>query len=215
MWFDVRLSVMTRGRTLLPLVVASSASVFACASSAEPTRAAEEALARTALRCEGDGTTFDLAGQAGTLVSGDTTARFECRQSTREAATPDVLLRCAETAGEREVTIAKQGDSVEARLGAGTDAPLVLRCSAPAPERAPAAASAAVPTYDEMSPIIAANCGRCHRATFATLERVRARRPEMLLKLSRGEMPRDEPTWFRSPDGQRLLAFLRESPELD
>jgi hypothetical protein len=37
----------------------------------------------------------------------------------------------------------------------------------------------------------------------------------MIARVSSGAMPEGRPTWFQTADGQTLLDFLRNSPELD
>lgn len=88
-----------------------------------------------------------------------------------------------------------------------------LRIPEPSNDRA---ASGEIPSFDEVAPIFVETCGGCHRPTaFGTIEKVKAQRDEMLARIGSGGMPQNDPTWFQSADGRKVLAFLRNSPELD
>lgn len=76
------------------------------------------------------------------------------------------------------------------------------------------ASAPAVPTYAEVAPLIAAHCGTCHHSALATLAKVNAHKDDMIQVLEQHVMPRNDPFWSDTPDGQALLTFLRESPEL-
>ena len=82
--------------------------------------------------------------------------------------------------------------------------------------RAAQTAGASLATFDEIAPILMNRCGHCHRPTmFATIDRVKTLRDAIVDRLSSGTMPQDEPTWVTTADGHRVLAYLKDSPELD
>jgi hypothetical protein len=70
----------------------------------------------------------------------------------------------------------------------------------------------AVPTYDDVAPIIDANCAGCHD-DFSTFDDVAANRAAMISKVSSGAMPQDQTNWFQTRDGQALLDYLERSPD--
>lgn len=75
-------------------------------------------------------------------------------------------------------------------------------------------AGPAVPTYAEVGPVIQTVCGRCHTANFSTLAKVKASRTRMLGVINSGRMPKGNPGWRNTEDGQRVIDFLTHSPEL-
>ena len=73
---------------------------------------------------------------------------------------------------------------------------------------------AAPVTFATVEPILAAKCSSCHHSDFATLAGVKAKRADMISKISAGKMPKNEPDWRNSPDGILVLNWLQTSPEL-
>ena len=71
-----------------------------------------------------------------------------------------------------------------------------------------------IPTYAEVAPIINAACGRCHIGVFNSLAKIKQRQASMISVISSGSMPRGNGAWKNSADGQKVLDFLRNSPEL-
>lgn len=71
-----------------------------------------------------------------------------------------------------------------------------------------------VPTYAEVAPIINSVCGHCHASKFSTLEKVKTNKSRMFSLINSGRMPKNNPGWRNTADGQDVLDFLAESPEL-
>ncbi|MFO0741270.1 MAG: hypothetical protein U0270_35570 [Labilithrix sp.] len=71
-----------------------------------------------------------------------------------------------------------------------------------------------VPTYANVAPIINSVCGHCHASKFSTLEKVKANKSRMFSLINSGRMPKNNPGWRNTADGQDVLDFLAESPEL-
>lgn len=94
---------------------------------------------------------------------------------------------------------AKQGESAPAST---------LTCTPPPRPDAP------IPTYAEVAPIIQQTCSSCHHDEFGSLERVKAMREQMHKMIGGGYMPTYNFEWYESPKGQKVLDFLRHSPEL-
>jgi hypothetical protein len=69
-------------------------------------------------------------------------------------------------------------------------------------------------TFAVVEPILAAKCSSCHHQDFATLAGVKAKRADMIAKISEGKMPKNEPDWRTSADGVLVLHWLQTSPEL-
>lgn len=72
-----------------------------------------------------------------------------------------------------------------------------------------------VPTYTEVAPLINQTCGGCHHGKFDSLDKVKASAPRMLQMISAGRMPKNNPTWKNTAQGQEVLDFLANSPELE
>jgi hypothetical protein len=99
---------------------------------------------------------------------------------------------CAATAGEDaaavEQGVTEDRSENDERAPARTD------------DEAPPTARDGVPTFDEIRPILADTCSGCHRPTaFATIDKVKYAREEMLRRLSVGAMPQGDPTWSCFP----------------
>ncbi len=65
-----------------------------------------------------------------------------------------------------------------------------------------------------MAPLIEGKCGGCHEGVFDSIPKIVAKRDLMIGLLSTGEMPRRDPDWRFTEDGQVVLDFLKRSPEL-
>lgn len=96
---------------------------------------------------------------------------------------------------------------VSATPGHGAPA-TTLACAPPARPDTP------IPTYAEVAPLIKQNCDVCHNQEFATLDGVRRTRELMLEMIAGGAMPTFNLQWKDTPRGQKVLDFLRHSPEL-
>jgi hypothetical protein len=68
------------------------------------------------------------------------------------------------------------------------------------------------PTYSDIAPLIAKACGGCHDGVYSTLDKVRTQRSAMISAISGGTMPKDQPSWAQTSDGQAVLQFLQDSP---
>ena len=66
------------------------------------------------------------------------------------------------------------------------------------------------PTYEQVAPMIQRACSGCHADAFGSREKVDAMRDAMLGRISSGSMPRNNPNWRNTPDGQAVLAYLRD-----
>jgi hypothetical protein len=69
-------------------------------------------------------------------------------------------------------------------------------------------------TFGYVKPILDTKCSSCHHAEFTTLDGVKAKKDQMISKISAGKMPKDEPAWRNSADGVLVLNWLQTSPEL-
>lgn len=77
--------------------------------------------------------------------------------------------------------------------------------------------AAAVPVlpYTVIQGYLDRTCGICHEGRFDSLEKVRAERDLMFGMISAGVMPKRNPSWRTSDEGQLTLAFLAKSAELE
>lgn len=114
------------------------------------------------------------------------------------------LVACAAAESESSTSTSAQDTAVTTTTdaGASTDA------------AADADASPPVTTYDDVAPLIAAHCGTCHRTSFSTLAKVKSHKDSMIEVLEGHVMPRNDPFWSDTPDGQMLLGYLHDSTEL-
>lgn len=76
------------------------------------------------------------------------------------------------------------------------------------------ASAPTVPSYDDVAPIVQASCAGCHDDQFATLDAIKENGPSMLILINKGRMPKGDPTFKTSPDGQKLVTYLTSSPDL-
>jgi hypothetical protein len=225
MWFDVIPPAMGHAPLLGVLAVTVSA-IAACAASTADGSAAEASSELITLRltCGSDGATFDLAPVTGggrlegKLSSGSDTSTFTCRAPDNEALAEGVVTTCTEREpshdGRYAVTVRKTADAYEATLSKGGDAgpDVTMTCSiAEVPD---SGANYAGPDFDVVEPILTNTCSGCHMNNFDTLSKVKRLRTRMLAKITAGEMPRGNPDWKDSPDGQTVLDFLQNSPTL-
>lgn len=116
-----------------------------------------------------------------------------------------VLVACAATSADSESSSAAES-AVSSDGGTATDA---------ATDASATDAGPAMPTYAEEAPVIAQNCGGCHGTKFNTLAKVVQNKAKMVQELQQQKMPKDNPTWSTTADGQALLDFLENSPELN
>jgi len=138
-------------------------------------------------------------GSLGFLVTGVTAAAIVACTSGTDASsqgssnlteTPDAAV--ATDGGGADAT---PGDAADAAVDAGP----------------------AVPTYDDVAPIIAASCTSCHEhaaGDFATKDAVAQNGASMLAVIKRGKMPKGNPTFATTPDGQELVKYLTFSPDI-
>jgi hypothetical protein len=70
------------------------------------------------------------------------------------------------------------------------------------------------PTYADVQPILAQACGSCHNGEFSTLSQVKAQRSALISQISSGRMPQGDSSWSTGADGQSVLDFLQNSPEV-
>jgi hypothetical protein len=123
-------------------------------------------------------------------------------------------------AGKWSVNVTLSGRKYEATLDKGAGSTETFACTSSARSDAGARdggggdGGAAVPTYAEVAPIIQATCGGCHGATFDSLAKVKQQKAQMLGAVSVGFMPRGNGNFRNTPDGEKLLDFLRNSSEL-
>ena len=114
-----------------------------------------------------------------------------------------------ESSSDQDLTAADSGPvwtdaSVSSDAGPAIDSgPVVTDASVPS-----------VPTYANVAPIINSVCGHCHASKFSTLEKVKANKSRMFSLINSGRMPKNNPGWRNTADGQDVLDFLAESPEL-
>jgi hypothetical protein len=176
----------------------------------------EGASAKTAFVCSGPGTSG--AGDAG---APDGAARDGGGAT---SAAKSLVTTCTERpqtvhAGRYAVDVFRSGTTYTASLRRGGDAGAAtsLTCTTPArPDAGRVDAAPAVATFAEVKPIFDRNCARCHVGVFNSIPNVRMRRMQMLTAIEGGRMPRGAgATWRGTPDGQKVLDFLRNSPELE
>lgn len=118
------------------------------------------------------------------------------------AAVTSALVACA-TADSEPSSISTAHDTVNTTATADASTDDAADASAPA-----------LPTYNEVSPLIAAHCGSCHHSSFSTLAKVKAHQADMIDVLESHAMPKNDPFWSDTADGQTLLSYLQSSPEL-
>lgn len=204
---------------------------------------ADQDLTVLELTCKAPGTTFTIApgflgaAHEGKLTEGANDTLFICRLATPDAGAPDAgasnaIATCTERPqsvhpGRYTVDVTRVGTTSTATLrrsaDGGASATTSLTCTTPPrpdagavkPDAAAAdAASAPVPTYAEVKPILDRMCNRCHTGVFDSLPEVKQRRVQLLTAISTGKMPRGASTWRTTPDGLKVLDFLRNSPEV-
>jgi hypothetical protein len=178
----------------------------------------EGASAKTAFVCSGPGT----SGQADAGAP-DGAAR-DGGGGTPSSAAKSLVTTCRERpqtvhAGRYAVDVFRSGTTYTASLRRGGDAGAAtsLTCTTPSrPDGGRVDAAPAVTTFAEAKPILDRACGRCHTGIFNSIPNVRMRRMQMLTSIEGGRMPRGAgATWRGTPDGQKVIDFLRNSPELE
>ena len=101
-------------------------------------------------------------------------------------------------------------------MGAGVFS-LTLMAAMSRAEEVPAPAEPTPPTYEDVASIIANNCGYCHTGgadamggvSLDTEAEVVARAAQMYAAVSSGYMPYGDSEWRNTPDGLKLLAYLK------
>jgi hypothetical protein len=75
-------------------------------------------------------------------------------------------------------------------------------------------AGPAVPTYDQIAPLVANNCAGCHHSALSTVAKLKTNRSTVIQVVSQGRMPKDNPTWNTTSDGQEFLNYMQNSPDM-
>jgi hypothetical protein len=185
------------------VVVVGLAALAACAGAEDedsPAANDSDLSAGLQLTCTGGGTTFDVMGASGTLDTGAFKTPFGCKQAAGGGVTCTEKLQKVH-AGKWTAAVTKNGATYQATLDRGNLGPLTLDCTAPTPP--------AGPTYADVAPIIASTCGGCHQSQFGTLAALQQRHTQMLGAITGGAMPKNNPAWHLSADGQKVIAFLQ------
>jgi hypothetical protein len=178
-----------------------------------------------------------------TMKSGATQLAFACKPPTKAAAKAagagvTLVATCASSgkqfAGEYTATVTKQGGKYEANVQTAANAQvpanmqfdLDFSCSAGAADAGPAAKDAgpaakdaakpapAVASYAEVAPLIESTCSPCHNDAFGSVDQLKKRRNQMIDALSSQRMPRNNPGWVKTADGQKVFDYLQNSPDL-
>lgn len=220
-----------RPAPLLLLLVIPAAAVAACADSTNDNASVEQStdqnLTFLELKCLSGSTTFDIepafggAALEGKLaISSSENTLFVCRPPASDAGASDLVVSCDERPqnihpGQWKVDVTKTGADYKATIKKGDDAGVDVTMSCATPSRPDAGeGGAAVPTYADVKSLIDGKCGGCHNGAFDTLAKVKSSRSLMVEMISSGSMPRFQPNWKDSASGQKVLDFLRNSPEL-
>ncbi|MCX6126137.1 MAG: hypothetical protein NTV34_15505 [Proteobacteria bacterium] len=76
-------------------------------------------------------------------------------------------------------------------------------------------------TYQDLKPVLEANCTRCHNADgladflpFESFNEVKPQPQKMAEVLTSGRMPKDNPEFKNTPEGARLLKWLTSGDDL-
>lgn len=69
-------------------------------------------------------------------------------------------------------------------------------------------------TFAVVGPLVATNCGGCH-AQFNGLAGIKADKTSMIAKLSAGAMPKGNPGFKSTPDGKKVLKWLKTGKDLN
>ncbi|WP_141732811.1 hypothetical protein [Oligoflexus tunisiensis] len=101
-------------------------------------------------------------------------------------------------------------------MGAGLFS-LTLMAAMSRAEEVPAPTETTPPTYQDVASIIANNCGYCHTGGADAMAGVSldneaevvARAAQMYAAVSSGFMPYGDSEWRNTPDGIKLLAYLK------
>lgn len=180
----------------------------------------QEGVVKTAFVCRSAGVPDAGAGDASSSAKKDASA------SDAGAGAGELVATCTERPqsvhpGRYTVDVTKSAAGYTATLRRGTDAGADTTLACTTPPRPDAGAPAAdggaapAPTYADVKPIIDRVCGRCHTGVFNSIPNIKMRRVQMLGAISSGSMPRGAgSTWRGTPDGQKVLDFLRNSPEI-
>jgi hypothetical protein len=225
-------------------IIVAAGALAACAgedpegAADEPAEGQESDLTVLELSCKSKTTTatFDVSpGFGGAVIEGELKAGavrslFVCNKPAGDAGASDAgassVVNCTERPqnvhpGKWAVAVTKSGATYEATLDRGADAgaPEKFKCTPPGRPDAGAGeggdgAAPPVPKYTEVGPIINATCGGCHTGVFNSLAKVKQRKVQMISVISAGMMPRGNGGWRNTADGQKVLDFLRNSPEL-
>jgi hypothetical protein len=214
------------------LVALLSSVALACSvspSTAEESAAADSAPTIDNLACQTDASQTDAGSSSssfavtvnadgtveGALTGAHGISLFNCHAPSANAVAqaPSVVASCSEREqtfhdGRYEIAISKTNGAYAATLTLDDASTAAMTCSISTGLVGPRL----IP-YEEAKPIIASTCTSCHENTFSTLAKIKTQRPKMLSKLSSGAMPRGQPTFKDSPDGQKLIAFLVDGSE--
>jgi hypothetical protein len=155
----------------------------------------------------------------GQLKTSEGISLFSCRNPAAGAVATGAVANCTEREqslhdGSDKVVVTKSADAFEAVLTTPGDAGASVALTCTTRDGAAMAAAAPAPKFSDVETIIQNTCTRCHSNEFSTLSKVREKRMRMLSKVSSGEMPRGNPTFKDTPDGQTLLSYLTTSADL-
>jgi hypothetical protein len=115
------------------------------------------------------------------------------------------LVACVAADGESE---RQSGEAVSASDGG------VGPTDASSADGSAVDAGPAVPTYDAIAPLVTANCSSCHHSSFSTVAKLKANQTKIVQYVNQAKMPKDNPTWGTTADGQEFLDYMQNSPDM-
>ena len=69
-------------------------------------------------------------------------------------------------------------------------------------------------TYKDTQPIIDKTCGGCHAAFKDNLAEIKASRSTLEEVINGGGMPMGNTGWYKTPDGKKVLTWLKTGADL-